>query len=219
MKNSLITPDQAVSRKRAIAVRIHAADAITHAGLAHCLEQYPDLEVGDDETDDFDVFVVAVENADLSTLKLLRSLSSCRSARFVLILERWDADVTVAVEHGVRAVLMREKVAPAMLARAITAVTEGEGLFPPKLQGTLMQQIQQLHREVLAPRGLTSSGYSSREIDVFRLLSEGHDLDEVAQKLSYSERTVKNVLSSAMKRHHLRNRTHAVSHAIRSGLI
>lgn len=220
MKNPIAIPAQIDPRKRTVAVRIHAADAITHAGLSHCLENHPGLEVNTDEADAFDVLVVAVEKADLSTLNLLRSLTPASGTRCVLILgKQWDVDVTAAVEHGIRAILMRAGLAPAVLARAIIAVTEGEGIFPPKLQGNLMRQIQQIHKEVLEPRGLTASGYSSREIAVFRLLSEGLDLEDIAQKLSYSERTVKNILYSAMKRNQLRNRTHAVSHAIRSGLI
>ncbi|MFJ2008668.1 response regulator transcription factor [Streptomyces chartreusis] len=67
--------------------------------------------------------------------------------------------------------------------------------------------------------GLAAPGYSPREIDVLKLLADGMDLEKVAETLSYSERTIKNILYGAMKRHNLRNRTHAVSHAIRAGLI
>ncbi|WP_405594633.1 LuxR C-terminal-related transcriptional regulator [Streptomyces sp. NBC_01092] len=221
MKKAMTVPTPAAPAARAIAVRIHAADMVTHAGLSHCLEQHPELtEASHDAAEEADVFVVAVENADASMLKLLKSLSPHSAARFMLVLDKqWDADVSTAVEHGVRAVLLRMNLSPATFGRAIVAVMQGEGIFPPKLQGALMQQVQQVQRDVLAPQGLTSSGFSEREIDVFRLLSEGLDLEEVAQKLCYSERTVKNILYNAMKRHKLRNRTHAVSHAIRSGLI
>jgi DNA-binding NarL/FixJ family response regulator len=217
--NPLI-PAQVDRRNRTITAGIYAADVITRVGLQHWLDGSPEISVNDDGTDSCDVYVVAVENADMSTLKLLRSLSPSGGSRFVLVLEKqWDADVTAAVEHGIRAVLMRAHLTPVTLTRAIVAVMEGDGIFPPKLQGTLMRQIQQIHKDVLEPRGLTASGYSSREVDVFRLLSEGLDLEEIARKLSYSERTVKNILYNAMKRNQLRNRTHAVSHAIRTGII
>jgi DNA-binding NarL/FixJ family response regulator len=58
-----------------------------------------------------------------------------------------------------------------------------------------------------------------RELDVLRLLSEGHDTAEVARRLCSSERTVKNVLQDLTRRHNLRNRTHAVAFALRQGLI
>jgi DNA-binding CsgD family transcriptional regulator len=44
-------------------------------------------------------------------------------------------------------------------------------------------------------------------------------LQDIGNQLGYSERTIKNVLYGVIKRHRLRNRSHAVSFAIRSGLI
>ncbi|MBO3681804.1 response regulator transcription factor [Streptomyces sp. NEAU-YJ-81] len=54
---------------------------------------------------------------------------------------------------------------------------------------------------------------------VLRLIAEGEELAQIAVKLSYSERTIKNVLHSLMKRMNLHNRAHLVSFAIRTGLI
>ncbi len=52
-----------------------------------------------------------------------------------------------------------------------------------------------------------------------RLVAEGLRTDEIASKLSCSERTVKNVLRTAIRRLGLVNRTHAVAYAIRSGAL
>lgn len=65
----------------------------------------------------------------------------------------------------------------------------------------------------------TLAGLAPREIDVIRLIAEGLDTAEVAGKLSYSERTVKNVLHGMTTRLHLRNRAHAVAYALREGHI
>ena len=54
---------------------------------------------------------------------------------------------------------------------------------------------------------------------MLRLLSEGCDTREVARMLSYSERTVKNVLYGLMTRCGLNNRAHAVAYALRAGAI
>ena len=115
--------------------------------------------------------------------------------------------------------LWRDTFTPAAFVRTLLTVADGGGSFPPTLQGTLMEQVQWTHREVLAPRGLTASGVSPRELDVLRLVSEGRELSEIATKLCYSERTVKYILYGLMKRLQLRNRAHAVSYAIRAGLI
>lgn len=58
-----------------------------------------------------------------------------------------------------------------------------------------------------------------REVDVLRLPSYGFSLQEISKNLSYSQRTIKNIIHSVIKNHNFRNRTHAVSFALRSGLI
>jgi DNA-binding NarL/FixJ family response regulator len=161
-----------------------------------------------------------MDTADGSTLGLLSSLGGDRQPRFALVVgRRWQADLYAAVDQGVRAVVWRDTFTPEIFARALLTVAEGGGSFPPALQGTLMRQVQWTHREVLTPLGLTASGVSPRERDVLCLLAEGHGLAEIAEKLSYSERTVKYVLHGLMKRMNLNNRAHAVSYAIRAGLI
>jgi len=50
-------------------------------------------------------------------------------------------------------------------------------------------------------------------------MADGMDTAEIAHRMAYSERTIKAIISSATKRLHLRNRTHAVAFACRSGII
>jgi DNA-binding NarL/FixJ family response regulator len=101
----------------------------------------------------------------------------------------------------------------------ITAAVKGEGSVPPDLLGRLLSQIGQLQRQILAPMGMGLSGMSDREIEVVRLVADGLDTVEIASKLSYSERTIKNILHDITSRLHLRNRAHAVAYALRNGLI
>jgi DNA-binding CsgD family transcriptional regulator len=60
---------------------------------------------------------------------------------------------------------------------------------------------------------------SAREIEILRLVAEGLDTAEIAVKLAYSERTVKNALHDVTTRLQLRNRSHAVAYALKQGLI
>jgi DNA-binding CsgD family transcriptional regulator len=66
---------------------------------------------------------------------------------------------------------------------------------------------------------LTASGLSPREVDVLRLMADGLDTNEIAKNLSYSERTVKNIIYTITSRLRLRNRPHAVAYAMRAGII
>ena len=112
---------------------------------------------------------------------------------------------------------------PKILAPAVNApickVAAGEGVIPTDLLGHLLGQVGRLQRQVLSPRGLTFTGLSDRESEVLRLIADGHDTNEIARQLSYSQRTVKNVLHDVTTRLQLRNRSHAVAYAVREGLI
>jgi DNA-binding NarL/FixJ family response regulator len=79
--------------------------------------------------------------------------------------------------------------------------------------------VGRLQRHVLAPRGLTFSGLTERELGVLKLVADGLDTAEIAQQLAYSERTIKNIIHDITTRFHLRNRSHAVAFALRQGLI
>lgn len=72
---------------------------------------------------------------------------------------------------------------------------------------------------MLIPRGFTFSGLTERETEVFRMVAEGMDTGEIAHALSYSERTVKNIVHGVTTRLQLRNRSHAVAYVVREGLI
>ncbi|UUU23648.1 helix-turn-helix transcriptional regulator [Streptomyces sp. DSM 40750] len=199
-------------------VAVHAADPLTQLGLESCLDRRPQLEPA--ALEEADVVLVAVETADATTLDTLRDLPAPERARFVLVVGTgWSVDPSAAVECGVRAVLWRAEANPTALVRTVVRVAAGQAWLPPTVQGRLLDQVAHVQRDVLRPRGLTSSGLSAREIDVLRLVSEGFDLAEIALKLSYSERTIKKIVSSVMARLGLRNRVHAVSYAIRAGLI
>jgi DNA-binding CsgD family transcriptional regulator len=57
------------------------------------------------------------------------------------------------------------------------------------------------------------------QCDVLRLVADGFDTVQIARTLSYSERTVKNIIQKVLIRLKLRNRPHAVAYALRNGLL
>jgi DNA-binding CsgD family transcriptional regulator len=72
-----------------------------------------------------------------------------------------------------------------------------------------------------APRPvvLSVAGLTKRERDVLALVADGYSTREVAVRLAYSERTIKNIVRDVTMRLNLRNRTQAVAYAVRSGWI
>lgn len=204
-----------------IPVFVFADDPISQVGVSSQLRPRPEVWVVDSE--DFDqaaVAVVVVEQVDESAVRTLRAMGRNGCPRVVAVVTHLDdAGLLRAVEAGVAGILRRSEALPEKLVAAIFAAAAGQGTLAPDLLGRLMSQVGELGRQVLAPRGLGLSGLSEREIDVLRLLSEGCDTADVARKLLYSERTVKNVIHDVTTRLQLRNRSHAVAYALRHGLI
>jgi DNA-binding NarL/FixJ family response regulator len=166
------------------------------------------------------VAVIVVDEVDDRTSRAIRSLVRAGATRVVVVAGRLDDTAVLAVtEAGACGLLRRADAGPERLVPAVAAAAAGEGTLPPDLLGRLLEQVGQLQRQVLNPRGLTFSGLTDRELQVLRLLADGCDTAEIAHTLAYSERTVKNILHDVTSRLHLRNRSHAVAWALRQGLI
>ncbi len=204
-----------------IPVIVHARDPLSHAGVASQLRTRTEITVHDDvEPDDSYVALVVVDEVDDEGVRTVKGIRHAGCNRVVVIATRLDdKGLLSAVEAGACALLRRGDAQPDKLVATIHRAAAGDGTVPPDLLGRLLEQIGRLQRQVLAPRGLTFSGLSEREIEVLKLVAEGLDTNEVAGRLCYSERTVKNVLHDVTTRLRLRNRTHAVAYAVRQGLI
>ncbi|RKS70930.1 DNA-binding NarL/FixJ family response regulator [Actinomadura pelletieri DSM 43383] len=200
-----------------IPVAVHAPDPITYEGVVGGLRRRPELTLVAEA--DAVVAVVVAEAVDDQVKGVLRRFSRSIGARPVLIVsDLKEAHLLEIVECGVVAVLWRREAGPDGIARAIVAVAGGDGSLPPDLQGRLLKQVARIQRRMDA-QGLTATGLAEREREVLCLIADGLDTSEIAGKLAYSERTVKNVLHGLMTRFQLRNRAHAVAYALREGYI
>jgi DNA-binding NarL/FixJ family response regulator len=204
-----------------IPVFVYATDPVSQIGLAGQLRARPEVRIVEDsDVDSARVAVIVVEVVDDEVVRVIRAIQRNGCPRVVLVVTHLDErGMLAAVEAGACGFLRRGDTRAESMVQTICAAAAGDGSVPPDLLGRLLNQVSFMQQEVLAPRGLSFSRLSDREVDVLRLLSEGHDTAEVARRLCYSERTVKNVLQDMTRRHNLRNRTHAVAYALRQGLI
>jgi DNA-binding NarL/FixJ family response regulator len=204
-----------------VPIFLYARDPILEAGLASQLRHRPEVEmVGDGRVDEARVAVVVADGVDEETVRVLRALQRNGVPRLVLVASILEGnDLVAVVEAGVSGVLWRSEATIDRLLAVILSAAAGEGTVPPDLLGRLLDQVGRLQRQVLDPRGFTFAGLSGREIEVLRLVADGHETKEIAARLCYSERTVKNVLHEITTRLQLRNRSHAVAYAMREGLI
>ncbi|MCX4552537.1 response regulator transcription factor [Streptomyces sp. NBC_01387] len=203
-------------------VALRAQDPISQAGVASQLRARPEVSLTEwtEGEPSPQVAVVVVDAIDEEVLRMLRHIQRTSTARTVLVTTDIDEQKLVsAAECGVAGVVRRAEATPDHLVQVIATVARGEGHLPSDLLGRLLEEVGRLQGQVLGPRGLHFTGLAAREIDVLRLVAEGYDTADIATKLAYSERTIKNVLHSVMTRLQLRNRSHAVAYVMRQGLI
>jgi DNA-binding NarL/FixJ family response regulator len=202
-------------------VLVLATDPILRDGVCMALRTRPEVWLVDEEADvTSTVVLVAADRFDERTVALLRSVQGRGHTRLVLVAgEMAEGEVLTAVEAGVCAVARRADATPDVLVRLVTAAAAGEGELPPDLLGRLLNRVSRLQRHVLEPRGLRLGGITNRESEVLRLVASGLSTQEIAEKLCYSQRTVKSILHDVTNRFQLRNRAHAVAYALREGLI
>ena len=202
-------------------VRVRATDPVSEAGVASQLRVQHDLEVlSSDSPARPDVVVLVADRVDEPTAAGIRTTRDSGDPRVVLVVGSVDGvGVLAAVEAGVAAIVRRSEATPDRLSTAIRAAATGDGHLPPDLLGRLLQQVGDAQRKAAAPTGLTFGGLTQRELTVLRLIADGYSTSEIATRMAYSERTIKNSIHDLVSRFHLRNRTHAVAFAVRQGLI
>lgn len=126
------------------------------------------------------------------------------------------ADAVRAREAGAIGLLRKDTLTQALLEAAVRAAADGAGVIAEGL----LDVLPPVQLAVVAdPETAPLSPLTEREQRVLALIAEGHPTREVALRLSYSERTVKNVLHDAATKLNARTRSHAVAHAVRAGLI
>lgn len=204
-----------------VPVLVHARDPISQAGIATQLRMRPEIRIVDDPQEEpADVAVLVGDEVDEDTIRVIKAVQRNGVKGVVLIVTRVDDNgLLAAAEGGVSALVRRADATTETLVTAVKRVIVGEGSVPPDLLGRLLAQVGRLQRHVLAPRGLSFTGLSQREVEVLKLVAEGCGTGEIAKRLAYSERTIKNVIHDVTTRLNLRNRSHAVAYAMREGLI
>lgn len=179
-----------------VRVAVHARDSVTRWGIAGYLRLRPEVQVLPEHSlGHAQVVLVAAQGAGLTAE--LRLVAQRTDACVVLITDDLRAhELPRAIDHRVVAILPRADLTCEGLVSTVLAAFEGRAELPAAM-----------------------SGMAERELDMLRLFAEGWTTAEVAKKLSYSERTVKSMVQQVLTRFQLRNRTHAVAFAIRSGAI
>ncbi|WP_413251837.1 response regulator transcription factor [Streptomyces spectabilis] len=206
------------SKPNRVRITVVASDPISREGVLSQLRRYPEVELC--ENSGPATVTLLIEDAlDAGALARLRRTVRSEGSRAVLVVGTVrEHELLDVIECGVGAIVWRREATARRLVQAVMTAAKGGGDLPSDLLGRLISQVGRLHRGCAdQPGGFL--GLTQREVDVVRLVAEGLDTSEIALKLSYSERTVKNVMHGLTTRLHLRNRAHAVAYALREGYI
>jgi DNA-binding NarL/FixJ family response regulator len=121
-----------------------------------------------------------------------------------------------ALQAGAVGYLRKDELTPETLASAVRAAADGTSVVTPDLLEHLLAKLPENNEP--KPAG-GRARLTDREQQVLALIAAGHPTREVALELSYSERTVKNVLHDVVTKLNARSRSQAVAFAVREGLI
>ncbi|WP_327714455.1 LuxR C-terminal-related transcriptional regulator [Streptomyces sp. NBC_00490] len=199
-----------------VGVSVVALDPVLEAGICATLLVRSELTVC--EPADARVAVLTVDRLGPAELDMVRATRTQPHRPAVVLVAGTLAsgDVLHALAAGARGLLLRREADASRLAHAVLAAARDDCTLPP---GLLEELLDQPDASVRGSGGWSAGMLSERERSVLRLVADGHETAEIAQRLAYSPRTVTTVVHDITQRFRLRNRAHAVAYALRAGLL
>jgi DNA-binding NarL/FixJ family response regulator len=209
--------------------RILLADdhGLLRHGLRLILDGEPDLEVVAEASDgadaleharaeDIDLAILDVGMPRLTGIQVAARISRERPDLQVLILSMHDNEQYFfeALRAGASGYVLKA-VADRDLVQACRAVMRGEAfLYPPAAAELVRDYLARAHEGEVPLDVLTA-----RELEVVKLVAEGHTTNEIAGALVISEKTVDKHRGNVLEKLGLRNRVDLTRYAIRRGLV
>ena len=207
-------------------IRVLVADdhTVVRRGLKEVLEESKDIRVEGEASNArevleqvrkqaWDVVVLDINMPGRSGLELLEDLRRERPQIPVLILTIYSEDQFAlrALRSGAAGYLTKEAV-PERLVEAVRKVVQGGRYITPSLAERLASMVQTGFEG--APHDLLSE----REFRVFRLISGGKTVTQIAEAMNLSVKTISTYRARALEKLGLRNNAELTQYAIRNGL-
>jgi DNA-binding CsgD family transcriptional regulator len=161
------------------------------------------------------VLIVRVDAAGIEPEDLADTTGAARrcDVRLVRSVRNPPTEPEWDVDGEVTAVVILRDATPSRVVSCVRAATRGGGSISPELLGQLLPMGEEERPDASEPH------LSDREYDVLRMLADGESTRGIAEQLSYSERTVKNIVHDLLVKLNCKTRAHAVALAARQGVI
>jgi DNA-binding NarL/FixJ family response regulator len=201
-------------------IRILTVDdhALLRKGIAALINAEPDIKLvaeasnGHEAIAEFkehqpDVTLMDLQMPEMSGIECIIAIRSDFPNARIIVLTTYPGDVEVlrALKAGARGYLLKGQVNKD-LAEVIRSVHSGQKRIPPEIAVELAEHT-------------SDDELSSREIEVLRLIAAGNGNKEIAGKLLIAEETVKSHVTNILAKLHANDRTHAVTTALKRGII
>jgi len=173
-----------------------------------------------------DVILIDALLSTNDALELARQLrhSSPRVAIIMLTAFEDEEQLFQSMKLGAAAYLLKG-ISPEELVDAVHNVSKGiyiindNVLSRPTVAGRVLQTFRQMTAEEPPEVQPLYSPLSTREIEILDYIARGNSNKEIAKSLKISDQTVKNHITSILKKLSVNDRTAAVVHALRKGWI
>jgi DNA-binding NarL/FixJ family response regulator len=210
--------------------RILIADdhPIVRFGLSRLIDREPDLTVVAEAEDgtkalklalelDVDLVIIDVAMPRKTGLQTAEEISRRRPKVRVLVLSMHDNEqyILAAARAGAAGYLLKSDADEQIVGVCRALLTSNEFLAPPTAGAALRTQIERVRRAGDA----RSDILTRRELEVLKLVAEGHSSREIADELIITVKTVDRHRSNIMSKLDVTDRVQLARHAIRRGLI
>ena len=201
-------------------IRILAVDdhPMLREGIASLVASQSDMELvaeastGREALEQFrnhrpDLTLMDLQMPDIGGIEAMIAIRDEFPEARIIVLTTYKGDVQVlrALKAGARAYLLKGLLRKELL-ETIRAVHRGETRIPPEVAAALADHV-------------VDDALTSREIDVLRLIAGGNANKLIGDQLSITEETVKGYVKSILSKLGASDRTHAVTVALKRGII
>ena len=128
-----------------------------------------------------------------------------------------EDDLYQAIKAGATGYLLKE-ISIEEVADAVRAVVRGQTLISPSMASKLIAEFASLSKQANEQGTAPAPRLTDRELEVLRLVAQGHINREIAAQLYIAENTVKNHVRNILEKLHLHSRMEAVLFAVREKL-
>ncbi|MGH2365339.1 MAG: response regulator [Chloroflexota bacterium] len=219
-----------------ISVFIVDAHPLFRQGIRSTVEAEPDMSVCGEAADGQtavsevtnnapDLMLIDVDLPLMNGLEVLRSVKHIQPRTGVIIItnQEDEEDLFRAIKLGAAAYFLKD-VAPDMLVEAVRKVSQGEYLINDNVlaRPMLASRVLKSFRELAIGEPETEPLFvplSAREVEVLDYIAKGNSNKEIARVLKISDQTVKNHITSILRKLAVNDRTQAVVYALRRGWI